>query len=49
MDRRQVDTNVYMSNRNNGESAGTNEGLEVVHVDMNTLTPENVRVYLNTY
>ena len=49
MDHRQVDTNVLMSNRNNGESAGTNEGLEVVDVNMNTLTSGNVRIYLNTY
>ena len=49
MDHREVDTNVLMSNRNNGESPGTNEGLEVVHDNMNTLTTENVRIYLNTY
>jgi hypothetical protein len=49
MDHRQVDTNVLMRNRNNGESPGTIDGLEVEHVNMNTLTTENVRIYLNTY
>lgn len=42
-----MDTNVLMSERNNGQSAETNEGLDVVDVNMNT--SEHVRIYLITY